>query len=412
MQRLRDFRIAEHASLLPAGMDAAAARDRLAAVLAERAGPEASGLFAEVREAEGVRSYFAPSGEVAAFAELDPEGQAALNAELGRLVGALRRATEADGAGPDLAALVRAAIEVPRTDCVFAHEGRPLLVGWGLAPRDRPQGLGLLAPLDDGRSDPVPARPWAILGLAAAILLGLGALAAVAVPMIARHVSPGPPMCRPEPGQLGALETLMREQGRENELRTRIAEATRDLGERQQACPLPQAPPPPPPVPQPEPPPPPPPAPRPEPPPAPPPAPPPPPPPPAPPPPPRPEPPPPPRPQPPPAPPPNTEPCDQETRSGGPGVTETRHFLGPTPGRVRLQYDTLQAPDRIIVYDSRGNEIASTRTYVSGRGFVEFDWNPRPGSSPRDQTVLVEVTGGPGQPRTLWSYTLGCPVPR
>jgi hypothetical protein len=92
-------------------------------------------------------------------------------------------------------------------------------------------------------------------------------------------------------------------------------------------------------------------------------------------------------------------------------VTETRHFLGPNRGRVRLQYDTQLAPDRIIVYDTRGNEIASTQTYVSGRGVLEFDWNPRPGASPREQTVLVEVTGGPGMPNTVWRYSLGCPSP-
>jgi hypothetical protein len=407
MQRLTEYRLADHVSLLPAGIDAAAARARLAALLAARTGPETAGLFAESRdEPAGQRGFFAPPGEVAAFAELDAEGQAALKAELGRLISELRRAAEA--AGGDAPALVRAAIEVPRTDCIFAHEGRPLLVGWGLTLRAHPQGLGLIAPLDDGAADPpAPVRPWGVLALSAAAMLALGALSAFALPLLAARVTPGPAICTPVPGQSDTLEALLREQARENELRTRIAQATREMGERRLACPLPAAPPPPPPPPPPR---------QPDPPPAPPPPPPPEPPPrqpdppPAPPPPPRqPDPPPPPRAQ---TPPPGTERCDADVASGGAGVTEKRHFLGPTPGRVRLQYDTQLAPDRIIVYDSRGNEIASTRTYVSGRGFIEFDWNPPPNASARDLTVLVEVTGGPGMPNTVWRYNLGCPGQR
>jgi hypothetical protein len=401
MQRLTELRLSSHLSLLPHGIDPAAARARLAALLTARTGPETAGLFAESRDEGGMRSFFAPPGEVAPFAELDAEGQGLLQAELGRLVSELRRAA---GTDPAMQALVRGAIEVPRADCLFAHAGRPILAGWGLTLREHPQGLGLVAALDDGRPEPSPpARPWGLVGASALALLGLGAVAAFAVPRIAGLVTPGPAACDVVPGQSDRLEALLREQDRENALRARIAEATRELGDRRVACPLPPAPEPPPapPPPRPEPPPAPPPPPRPEP---------------------RPEPPPPPRPQPPPprpeppppppraeAPPPGVAPCNQDTQSGGRGVTETRHFLGPTPGRVRLEYNTQQAPDRIIVYDSRGNEIASTQTYVSGRGGLEFNWNPRPGSSAREQTVLVEVTGGPGMPNTVWRYNLGCP---
>lgn len=404
MQRLIELRLSNHISLLPEGLDPAAARARLIGLLTARTGAETAGLFAESRDEAGVRSFYAPPGDVAPFAELDAEGQGLLRAELGRLASELRRAA---GDDPALQALVRAAIEVPRADCLFAHEGRPILVGWGLTLREHPQGLGLVAALDDGRPEPAPpAKPWGIIGASALALLGLGAVAAFAVPLVAGLVTPGPAVCTVVPGQSDQLEALLREQDRENALRARIAEAVRELGGRRAACPLPPPPAPPPepapPPPRPEPPPP-----RPEPPP---PRPEPPPPRPEPPPPPRPQPPPPPpRPQPPPAPPPGVEPCNQETRSGGAGTTETRHFLGPTPGPVRLQYDTQQAPDRIIVYDSRGEEIATTRTFVSGRGTLEFNWNPRPGSSAREQTVLVEVTGGPGMPNTVWRYNLGCP---
>jgi hypothetical protein len=411
MQRLTELRLSEHLSLLPGEVTPNVARERLATLLAARTGPETTGLFAESRDERGMRSYFVPPGDIAAFDELDAEGQGMLRAELGRLISELRRAAEAAAAASpaeaDLPALVRVAIELPRADCIYAHEGRPVLVGWGLAPRDNPQGLGLLLSLDDGRGDPLPpTRPWGVLGMTAGALLALGALAGVAVPLVAGFVRPEPAVCQVVPGHQAYLTELLREQEREARLRGTIAEAMRDLGARRLDCPLPppvrvaEAPPPPPPsepepAPQPEPPPsPPPPQPQPQPPqrpql--------------------RPEAPRPPQPPPRPQPPPGVQPCNVETRSGGAGITETRHYLGPTAGRVRLQYNAHRAPDRIIVYDSRGRPLATTQTFVSGQGTIEFDWNPPPGSSQRDQVVLVEVTGGPGEPNTIWNYNLGCP---
>ena len=403
MQRLTELRLDRHLSLLPAGMEPAAARRRLAELLARATGPETAGLFAEIAEQDGRRAFLAPDGALARLDELDATGQQMLRAEIGRLLSELRRAAtlaaEADPAGAgDLPALVQAAREVPSLDCIFAHEGRPVLAGWGLAPPTHPRGLGLLAPLDDGLP-PERAAPQhlKLLGASALALLALGALAAVVVPLVAPWFLPPPRACEIVPGQLDRLAELHRAQEQERQLRNRIAEALRELGQRRSECPLPEPPPPPappPPEPTPEPPPPepppPPPPPRP------------------------PPPPPPPRPQPPPPPPepprppPNTEPCNANQSSGGAGLTERNHYLGPTPGRVRLEYNTLVAPDRIVVYH-RGRPIGTTGTFVSGRGVIEFDWNPPRGGSPQDYVVTVEVTGAPGEPSTRWSYNLGCP---
>jgi hypothetical protein len=417
MQRLTSVPLAGHAVLLPAGLDHAAARETLASLLARATGPETAGLFAAVaREGEAL-VFSAPPGRVARFAELDAEGRELLRAEIGRLASELRRAAETaarrdparDG---HLPALVAAAVEVPSFELVFAHEGRPVLAGWGLAPAGAPNGLRLIQVLDDGRLAERPRPiPWAGLGAGAVVLALLGGAAAAATPWIAALLAPEPPVCRAAPGDMDALRDLMREQEREQQLRRRLASLQEELGRRRASCPLPEAPPlrlaepvPPPRPPEPEPPPPPPPAPEP---------------PPEPPPPAPPPPSPPPRPperpperpraeRPPPEPPPNTQPCNQETRSGGRGITETRHFLGPTPGRVTLNANTLAEPDRIRVYH-RGRLLSETPGFVSGPGAISFDWNPPPGGSPEDYVVTVEVTGTPGSPSTVWGYTLGCP---
>ncbi len=418
MQRLTSVPLAGHVVLLPAGTDHAAAHAALAALLARATGPETASLFAAAAQEGDALVFSAPPGRVARFDELDAEGRELLRAEIGRLAGELRRAAEAEArrdparAG-QLPALVAAAVEVPSFELVYAHEGRPVLAGWGMAPAAAPGGLGLIRVLDDGRPAERPrAPPWAGVAAAALVLALLGATAVAASPWIAALFAPEPPACRAAPGDMDALLDLLREQERERDLRRRLASLQEDLGRRRASCPLPEAPRPPPetppqqlaqkepepepealplpPPPQPEPPP------EPEPP--------------------RPppvaaRPPPPPRPppeRPPPEPPPNTQPCNQETRSGGRGITETRHYLGPTPGRVTLGANTLAEPDRIRVHH-RGRLLSETPGFVSGPGTISFDWNPPPGGSAEDYVVTVEVTGTPGSPSTVWNYTLGCP---
>ena len=403
MQRLSAIPLAGHALLLPEGMDHAAARPILVGLLAEAMGAETAGLFAEARPEAAAIAFDTADGRIARFAELDPAAREELRAEIGLLVSELRRAAERAAARDPARsgtwpALVAASIEIPSFEQVYAHEGRPVLAGWGMAPANAPGGLGLVRVLDDGRpAERAAPAPWKALGLAAGLLTLMAAAGALAAPWIARRIAPEPPACTVEKGELDAMLALMREQERERALRTRLASLEQELGLRRASCPLPEPPPAPrpepapPPEPAPEPPPPPPPPPPPEP---------------------RPEPRPPPPPRqterPPPQPPPDTTPCNTDTRSGGRGITETRHFLGPRPGRVVLNYNTRIEPDRIrVLY--RGRELAQTPGFVPGTGAVSFDWRPPPNATAEDLVVTVEVMGTPGSRSTVWNYRLGCP---
>ena len=390
--------------ILPGGLDHAAAHRALTALLSETLGAEVTGFFAPVSATDRGLSFFAPEGRVARFAELDATGRERLRAEIGRIISEARRgaalaAAKDPARAGHLPALVAAATEIPSFDHVFAHEGRPMLAGWGMAPANAPGGLGLLRELDDGKPAEAPARaPLAALGAALLALFLLGAVAAFASPWVARWFAPEPGMCRVAQGDLDAMHTLLLERERERELRHRLAALEEQLGRRRAECPLPVAPPPPPPPPPPAPEPPRQPEPRPEP---------------------TPEPPrpppPPPRPTPPPRPaerplerPPNAEPCNTEVQSGGRGITETRHYLGPNPGRVTITYNTRMEPDRIRVYH-RGRLLSETPGFVSGNGSISFDWRPPPGGSAEDYVVTVEVMGTPGSPSTRWDYRIACP---
>ena len=188
--------------ILPGGLDHAGAHQALVALLTESLGPEVAGFFAPVSSAEHGLSFFAPEGRVARFAELDATGRDRLRAEIGRIISALRRAatlaaTRDPARAAHLPALVAAAIEIPSFEQVFAHEGRPVLAGWGMAPANAPAGLGLLRDLDDGKPAEAPTRvPLAALGAALLALILLGALTALATPWIARWLAPEPGMCR------------------------------------------------------------------------------------------------------------------------------------------------------------------------------------------------------------------------
>ena len=98
--------------------------------------------------------------------------------------------------------------------------------------------------------------------------------------------------------------------------------------------------------------------------------------------------------------------CNQSTKSGGQGVTETKHILGRTgPTSFTLAYDTRIQPDKIDVY-YQGRLIRSTG-YVGdrinkGRGSVVVDVPPGIANY-----VTVKVTGP--ESGTVWDYTVNCP---
>ncbi|GGF15592.1 hypothetical protein GCM10007298_09500 [Williamsia phyllosphaerae] len=104
--------------------------------------------------------------------------------------------------------------------------------------------------------------------------------------------------------------------------------------------------------------------------------------------------------------PPAVQQCNESTKSGGDGVTDTIHQLGRSgPTSFVLRYETYDVPDRIeVLY--QGGRVADT-------GFVGDETNEGTGSitvrlpAGLAQSVLVRVTGGTG---TVWDYTVGCPA--
>lgn len=97
------------------------------------------------------------------------------------------------------------------------------------------------------------------------------------------------------------------------------------------------------------------------------------------------------------------KPCGTTTASGGPGVTRTRHGLGPSPGLVRIDYEMYSIPDRLDCY-YQGVLVATTGGPVSNSGTLTWAFDPGPADP---QWCLVVVTGPLG---TAWQYTLYCPT--
>ncbi len=387
MIRLATTRAQDLRPLLP--MPAAEA---FAALQAEagRLSPAHAALFATPAAEDGGMAWGAPGSRMARYADLDAASRSALTAEAGRILSDLRREAEAGNA--TLARLWPAIAEIPSFDMVFAVDGRPVLAAWGHVGAASPGALGLLGRFDDGRPWQPPARrPWGVWAATLVALALIALLGGLLGPLLAwRFLTPPETSCVAAQGDLEALARLVEAERGERDLRTELARLEEDLGRRRLMCPIPRAaPPPPPPEPQrppepapepqredpippppPEPPPPPP------------------------------EPP--PRPEPPPGPPPGTQPCNVDTQSGGAGETRTRHYLGPTPGPVTLDFDAQTVPDRVEVR-YRGRVVAATPGMVSGRGRIGFDWRPQGG----DNVVEVVVIGPFAN--TRWRYRLNCP---
>lgn len=365
---LHQDRLSALSPLLPAGWDLARAAEALSALATRTLGPAWQDLFPRpVVEGETI-SWHAEGASLRRYTELAAEEREALRASLGEALSELRRAAEREGAG--LAPVLAAAREIPSWDFAAALDGRPVLAAWGFAAAGAPP-RGLIAALDDGVPASPPSRfPTGPVAATAASLALLALLATLLLPWWGWVATPPMPACRADPAGLAALRGLLGEEGREAELAAELGRLQGELGLRQAECPIRELPPEPPPPPPPQ----------------------------------RP-PPPPPRQEPPPVRPPDAQPCDVETRSGGRGVTRTRHFLGNRPGQVTLSYNTRIEPDQIDVY-YRGQLVSSTYRPVSGRGTITFPYRPT-GVGPEANTVEVVVTGY--GLTTQWSYSIGCP---
>lgn len=119
-----------------------------------------------------------------------------------------------------------------------------------------------------------------------------------------------------------------------------------------------------------------------------------------------------PKPKPKPKPPKIGKPCDAETKSGGAGVTPTKHNVGTKSGRITLRFDMDNVPDLLEVF-YEGKRIKSTFEYPGNRGgYVGGDFGNKTGDlifdyrHNKDDYVTVVVTG---PDNTSWRYTLGCP---
>ncbi|GAA1459382.1 hypothetical protein [Williamsia maris] len=106
--------------------------------------------------------------------------------------------------------------------------------------------------------------------------------------------------------------------------------------------------------------------------------------------------------------PPAVQRCNESTKSGNDGVTETIHQLGKAgPTAFVLAYDTQTVPDRIEVF-YQGGRVADTGfvgdANASGQGTGSVTVRLPRGVA---TSVLVRVTGGTD---TVWGYTVSCPA--
>jgi hypothetical protein len=328
-------------------------------------------LATPVAEGEEL-AWYAQGSRSRGFTALPVVDRRALTEALAAILSDIRRLGES-GAAPTVTAAWPSLREVPDLDAVFAVDGRPVLTAWAQMNAKAERPAGLLARFDDGLPwQPPPRFPVRVWALAGGVLAALALAAGVLLPLFGAALFPPVPQCTVDPASLAIYQEANREAERQNALEAELARLEEERGRRRLACPLPVAPPPPPPPPQPE---------R------------------------RAEapPPPPPRREEPPRPPPGTQPCDVDTQSGGAGETRTRHFLGPTPGQVTLDYNTLREADLIEVH-YRGRMIASTPGMVRFTGRIGFDWRPQAGNY-----VVEVVVIGPSA-STRWRYRLNCPV--
>ncbi len=190
-------------------------------------------------------------GEPFGFYELDRESQANLLGQIGRRLSDIRRHIESmrrEGRADagTFADLVRAAIEIPSIDRVFAIDQQPVLAGWGHVVSKAGVPGGLLAKYDDGISIPLkPRRPFEIWGITVAALLALALVIYLLGPRLWLVALPLP-SCRVDAAQLALLQQLLDVRSKGHDDGVDLAALLNDAGTRRAACPLPGPPPPPP----------------------------------------------------------------------------------------------------------------------------------------------------------------------
>lgn len=98
-------------------------------------------------------------------------------------------------------------------------------------------------------------------------------------------------------------------------------------------------------------------------------------------------------------------PCGVTLFSGGEGDITNTHYLGTTPGWVKMDYEMYTVQDQAqLIYD--GEVVADTGGVVAGQGSLYFNYPATPGE-PRSIGVRVFAP----TPGTQWNYVLRCPNP-
>lgn len=106
--------------------------------------------------------------------------------------------------------------------------------------------------------------------------------------------------------------------------------------------------------------------------------------------------------------------CNSKTKSGGEGVTTTKHMLGNKAGQVEIRYDMQSIPDKMEVF-YENNLIVSTYDIKGNiNGFVGDDLNTGCCGVLRfkfvpnqDDFCEIVITGSNS---TAWSYLISCPL--
>ncbi|MFW5988493.1 MAG: hypothetical protein ACOCQA_03560, partial [bacterium] len=98
------------------------------------------------------------------------------------------------------------------------------------------------------------------------------------------------------------------------------------------------------------------------------------------------------------------KPCNAtEYNKGRKGLYKEKHFMGTKPGVVKINYQMYKIPDQIDVF-YKGELVATTERPVSGKGLLEWNYNPSPGDP---QYCIVRIKAP--LDNTAWEYFIGCP---
>lgn len=109
-------------------------------------------------------------------------------------------------------------------------------------------------------------------------------------------------------------------------------------------------------------------------------------------------------------------PCNQQTVSGGDGVTSTKHTLGNKSGEVVIQYNMQNIPDKMEVFYE--NELVAS-TFSIPNNIDGFVGNSITGSSGvgeikfyyvKEKVDYIEIIVTGSDANTAWEYLVKCPV--